>query len=138
MVRGGLTVHYAGPVFSSRVPSTRTPRPLQPNVLGPVGTMVHTGERAIDSGLVSLLDIAPKVYDLMGGRRRDRPVAAGSFPVSAPGCRRAEARSPKIAIADQQLEPCIRHTHNFLKSAKGAKETPCRMSRKVSNLSLTA
>jgi hypothetical protein len=49
---------------------------------------VHPGERAIHSELVSILDIAPKVYDVMGVRkevgRRNRPAAAASFRVSAP------------------------------------------------------
>ena len=49
---------------------------------------VHPGERAIHSELVSILDIAPKVYDVMGVRKEvggaTAPVAAASFRVSAP------------------------------------------------------
>jgi len=39
------------------------PRPHHPNVSEPLGTMVHTGECAIKSELLSILDIGPKVYD---------------------------------------------------------------------------
>jgi hypothetical protein len=56
-------------------------------VSGPVGTVVHTGEHAIHIKLVSLLDIAPKVYDLIAlacGRRLKRHLTAASFRVSAP------------------------------------------------------
>jgi hypothetical protein len=39
-------------------------------VAEPMGrSLVHPGERAIHSELVSILDIAPKVYDVMGVRK---------------------------------------------------------------------
>jgi arylsulfatase A-like enzyme len=42
---------------------------------------VHPGERAIHSELVSILDIAPKVYDVMGVRKEvgDATARGGSL-----------------------------------------------------------
>jgi hypothetical protein len=43
---------------------------------------VHPGERAIHSELVSILDIAPKVYDVMGVRKE---VGGATAPWRQPG-----------------------------------------------------
>ena len=42
---------------------------------------VHPGERAIHSELVSILDIAPKVYDVMGVRKEVGEPPRGGSPV---------------------------------------------------------